>query len=168
MSLEMVKVLRCVIRTVGILSLVALVIWSKKYLGWEWTYEDTRVVLGIVNNYGPEITGLLLFAGNGYIVYTASKADNDFHFVHFFMEGRPENLYRFGYWLFAQAGIWSIVAMYWRDKLDAAFWLTIGGIFVGERAINSIGHHFGKKGGSDASSDSGNPVGGGTGRRGAK
>jgi hypothetical protein len=125
-------------------------------------------VLGIVNNYGPELAGVMLFGMNGYIFYVATRADNEFSFVHFFMEGRPENLYRLGYWLFAQVGVWAVVAMYWRDKLDTAFMVGVLGVFVGERAINSWAHHRSKANAGDRGGDSGGVLGGGVGAEQAK
>ena len=145
MSELVLKTIRCAIRTVGGLVLIALVIWSKKFLGWEWTYEDTKVILGIINSFGPELVLLTIFGVNGLIFYRATKSDNGFDFIHFFMEGKPENVYRLGYFLLMEAALWSIFALYWRGKLDAGYWGVIGSLFVVKASIDSIGHHFGKK-----------------------
>lgn len=139
------KTIRCAIRTAGALAFVGLLILSKKYLGWTWTYEDTKVVLGIVNSFGPELVLLTIFGVNGLIFYNATKADNGFDFIHFFMEGHPENVYRLGYFLLMEAALWSIFALYWRDKLDSSYWGVIGSLFVIKASVDSIGHHFGKK-----------------------
>ena len=140
MSELALKTIRCAIRTVGILTTLGLIIWSKKLLGWEWTYEDTKVFLGIITNFGPELVLLVMFGTNGLIFYRATKADNGFDFVHFFIEGKPENIYRLGYFLLLEAALWSIFALYWRDKLESGYWAVIGGIFIGKAAVDSIGY----------------------------
>ena len=134
------KTIRCAIRTLGFLVLVGLIIWSKKLLGWEWTYEDTKVLLGIITNFGPELVLLVMFGTNGLIFYRATKSDNGFDFVHFFIEGKPENIYRLGYFLLLEAALWSIFALYWCDKLESGYWAVIGGIFIGKAAIDSVGY----------------------------
>lgn len=141
----LIKTIRCGIRTAGVVALLGVLFWGARYVGW--SYEDTRVVLGIVNAYGPEFVALVLFVMNGVVFYRASAADNEHSFIHFFVEGKKENVYRLGYWIMLQVAVWSIFALFWREKLDAAYFLAVATVFVGKSAVDSIGHHFGKKDG---------------------
>lgn len=139
------KTIRCAIRTLGTLAVIGLVIWSKPYLGWEWTYQDTQAVLGIVNNYMPE-TVLMFGIGGGALVFYRMDSDesNDFTFAAFFKAGSPYDIYRFGYfWLLIIAG-WTVFITAWRDKPLEALMVVVLGAFIAKSVADSVAGALGK------------------------
>jgi hypothetical protein len=138
----MSKLARCIVRTLGALAILALAIWAAKYL--ELDYEDARALLGIVNAYLPELVAIGLGTGVGVVFYRASVSEeNEFSFVNFFMAGKREDLWRFGYFVLLVTAVWVIFTMVWRDRLDAAMMGVILGAFIAKNMIDTAGKAWG-------------------------
>jgi hypothetical protein len=123
------KTIRCAVRTVGFLALVALLIWGAKYL--ELKYEDARAILGIINAYGPELSGIFLFGSIGLAFYKASaNKDVPFSFIGFFRSDGQENVGKLIYFLLGVTVVWSYFALFWREKLDAGYVIGTGFLII--------------------------------------
>lgn len=123
------KIILCSIRTFGILATIALAIMGAKYL--ELSYEDARVILGIVNSYGPELSGLFLYGSIGIAFYRASAdKGNKFSFTGFFRSDSPENVGKLIYFLLGITVMWTYFALFWREKLDVGYVVATGTLFI--------------------------------------
>lgn len=129
MSDSLAKIILCGVRTAGFLLLLVVMIWGAKYL--ELGYEDARVILGIVNAYGPELSGLFLYGAIGFAFYTASKSEtNTFRFTGFFRSDSEENVGKLIYFLLGVTVMWSYFALFWRERLDTGYVVATGTLFI--------------------------------------
>jgi len=137
------KLLMCSIRTVG----VVLIFWVLGLLirYFEIDYEDVKAVLGIINSYSPELLLIGMLAGVGFAFYRSTQDEtSEFDFMHFFMAGKPEDIWKLGYFLLLLVAMWSIFALIWRDKLTTEYAWAVFGTFVLKNAADALGKAFGK------------------------
>jgi len=136
------KIVLCTVRTVGSLLLLVAVIVGWRYLGM--THDDLRSGLALINSYFPSLVAMVLFTAVGYVFYRASlRPDNDFEFVNFFKEDRPENIWKLGYFLLLVTVMWSIFALYWNEKLTTEYVVGVLAIFIVKSAVDSVGRAWG-------------------------
>lgn len=136
------KLVLCISRTIGTIMILALVIAGAKWL--ELDYEDVKTILTIFNSYFPQLVALVIFATAFFVFYRASIDEkNAFTFANFFKAGKAEDMGRLGYFLLLLAAIWSIFAMYWRERLTAEYIGVLLTAFIVKNVADTIGKSFG-------------------------
>lgn len=136
------KLLMCSIRTVGVVIGLWILGALVRYFGI--TYTDVKAVLGIINAYAPELVliGLLSAAGIGFYHATMSDA-TEFDFMNFFVAGKPEDIFKLGYFALLLVSIWAVFALIWRDRLTEGYLGIILGAFIAKGMMDTAGKSWG-------------------------
>lgn len=135
-------IILCIVRSTAFLAFLATVILGARYL--ELDYADAKAILVLVNAYFPEMVALVIFSVAGLVFYRASiNADNDFEFVDFFRADKHADIWRLGYFLLLLAAVWSIFAMYWREKLTPEYIGVILAAFIVKNIADTAGKIWG-------------------------
>jgi len=139
------KLMLCAVRILSVLFLFVLLVFTSKYLGFN--RGDLETTLLLMNKYFVEFVALIMYGAVAVIFYRASiNEKNSFHFVNFFKTGPgiEEDPYKLGYFLLLLTVIWSIFALFWREKLTTEYVGVVLGVFVVKASVDSIGKAFGK------------------------
>ena len=133
----------CAFRTIG--AVLALWVLGEliKYFGI--TYADVKTVLGLINAYAPELVLLGLLSGAGFAFYkSTTDEDQEFDFMHFFMAGHKEDIFKLGYFLLLIVAVWSVFALIWRDKFSTEYMAVVLAAFIAKNVADTAGRAFGK------------------------
>ena len=136
------RLLLCSIRTVGAVAIVWILGVLVKYF--EITYTDVKAVLAIINAYAPELVLIGLLSAAGFGFYHASMSDaTDFDFMNFFIAGKPEDIFKLGYFALLLVSIWAVFALIWRDRLTEGYLGIILGAFIAKGMMDTAGKSWG-------------------------
>lgn len=136
------KLAMCAVRTFGTIAVIGIVGMLVRYFAID--YDDVKAVLGIINAYAPELILLTLIGGVGFAFYRATiDPDSDFDFMHFFMAGKPEDIFKLGYFALLLVAVWSIFALIWRDRYTTEYALAVFGAFLLKAGLDTAGKAWG-------------------------